>query len=230
MQPLPYRPVLGLLGGLTVLSLVVHVLVTNVTYYNFLIWNLFLAWLPFLFSSAAGAVNRRHRQGSAVLAVGVLGIAWLLLLPNAFYILTDLIHVTVRKDLYTEAGRLGFGYWTDFLLIFIFAWNGILLGFVSLHQFQYIIYTRSNYVVSWLFAMLVSYLSGYGILLGREHRLNSWDVLQNMTAVQELLRETLTPASLHFVLLSGTAILMAYASLHVLARMGVRESGYGSYP
>ncbi|AEI41214.1 DUF1361 domain-containing protein [Paenibacillus mucilaginosus] len=225
MTPLSLRPVLGLLGGLSGVCVIVHLLATPQTYYNFLIWNLFLAWLPFLFSTAALALNGRRRLGPAGLfALGILGVAWLLLLPNSPYVLTDLIHLTVRRELYTEAGRLVLTYWTDFLLIFTFAWTGIILGILSLYQFQYIIFTRTNMAVSWLFAALASLLSGYGILLGREYRLNSWDVLGKPSAVLDIVSDTLEPSSIIVCLFFGTVLLMMYATVHTLLGLAARDS------
>ncbi|WP_426453381.1 DUF1361 domain-containing protein [Paenibacillus sp. S-38] len=228
-MPLPTRPVFGLLGGLSAVCLTVHLLAARETYYDFLIWNLFLAWLPLLFSSAALVLNGRRRLGAAGLVMAVLGAAWLLLLPNSPYILTDLIHLTVRKSIYSEAGRLGLSYWTDLLHIFTFAWTGILLGVLSLYQFQYIVYSRTNEALSWLFVLLVSVLSGYGILLGREYRLNSWDVLRHPKAVVDVVRDTLEPSAITLCLFFGTVILMMYVTIHALIRLTVRYTRQRPY-
>src|SRR5436309_9082729 len=59
--------------------------------YAFLVWNLFLAWLPLAFALLAcekyrkGPERNWHFLGLAA--------AWLLFFPNAPYIFTDLIHV-----------------------------------------------------------------------------------------------------------------------------------------
>ena len=53
---------------------------------RFLIWNLFLAWIP-LFFAAAFAVVRRHAW------LVPLGLGWLAFLPNSPYLMTDLVHL-----------------------------------------------------------------------------------------------------------------------------------------
>src|SRR5919201_1182942 len=55
--------------------------------YGFLVWNLLLAWIPFLL---ALAIYDGHRRGRLRLGLGAL---WLLFLPNAPYIGTDFIHI-----------------------------------------------------------------------------------------------------------------------------------------
>ena len=62
--------------------------------YQFLIWNLFLAWLPYLFSLVVSAIYMvRPRWWWATIFPSAL---WLLFLPNAFYIVTDFIHLTIE--------------------------------------------------------------------------------------------------------------------------------------
>src|SRR5690348_16299804 len=64
--------------------------------YHFLGWNLFLAWLPFLFAGAMYALYLRRGRSAPGTLLGALGIAWLLFLPNAPYLWTDLVHVVTR--------------------------------------------------------------------------------------------------------------------------------------
>ena len=55
--------------------------------YIFLLWNLFLAWLPLLFALLA---LRWQKRPFLALAAAFL---WLLFFPNAPYLVTDLIHL-----------------------------------------------------------------------------------------------------------------------------------------
>src|SRR5687767_4515843 len=55
----------------------------------FLVWNLFLAWLPFALTNRA-QYSQKWKQGKRLV---ILFLAWLLFIPNAFYIITDLFHL-----------------------------------------------------------------------------------------------------------------------------------------
>src|SRR4051794_13287356 len=58
--------------------------------HGFLVWNLFLAWIPLVLG---WMLWRLPRAGASRLALAATGVAWLLFLPNAPYIVTDLVHL-----------------------------------------------------------------------------------------------------------------------------------------
>jgi uncharacterized membrane protein len=207
------------MGTLSAICLAIHIYLSNMTgrtYYDFLLWNLFLAWLPYLISMGAYELNQRMAlKGSAVFLV-LLGVLWLLLFPNAPYLMTDLIHLTVLKNTYQSQGIYAFRYWYDFVMILLFAWNGLLLGFISTYQFHTIVRKYVKRPYSWLFIVFSSLLGGYGILLGREYRLNSWDVLTDMTSIRHLAAESLTIQTLPFCLLFSLLIAVIYATFYLV--------------
>ena len=134
--------------------------------YAFLVWNLFLAWLPLVFALLAG---EKRRSGSASGAgLSALVIAWLLFFPNAPYIFTDVIHLTT----YFYAH-----FWVDLVLILICAMTGLVLGFVSLYLMHSMVSGAFGRPAGWLFIAFVSGVSGFAIYIGRFLRFNSWDVL-----------------------------------------------------
>lgn len=135
--------------------------------YRFLVWNLFLAWVPLGFALLAELGWRRHwRYGwrAAVL------VAWLLFFPNAPYVVTDVIHLQAN-----DISPL----WFDALILFSTGLAGLLVGFVSLRIVQLVLAASFNRVVGWVVALGVLLLSGFGIYLGRFSRYNSWDVLSS---------------------------------------------------
>ena len=139
----------------------------NTTTFLFLVWNLFLAWIPYGIALALEPLSRRFR--SSLLSV-TLVLAWLLFFPNAPYILTDLLHLRVRHPI---------PHWYDLMLIASFAWTGLLLGFLSLHEVQGFVARRWGKVVGGLFSTGAIFLGGLGIYLGRYLRWNTWDILRN---------------------------------------------------
>jgi len=151
---------------LCVATLETEVHETGNSFYRFLHWNLFLAWVPVLAGFGAVAANARDRR---VLTVG-LGVVWLLFFPNAPYVLTDFIHL---GDPGTASGPL----WYVALMISSFAWTSLLLGFFSLYLMQALWRPPLGDVGSWAAVIVVLALSALGVYLGRFGRFNSWDLL-----------------------------------------------------
>jgi uncharacterized membrane protein len=132
-----------------------------------LLWNLFLAWLPFL--SALAAYNLYKRQSRLNwLVIAACAAAWLLFFPNAPYVVTDLGHLYPRE---------GVPFWYDLLLVATFVWTGLFLGLVSLYLMQTLVRNTAGPAAGWAFALGVVGLSSFGVYLGRFRRWNSWDVL-----------------------------------------------------
>lgn len=204
-----------LLALLSFFTIAIYLLLKNQTYYEFLLWNLFLAWIPNLFALAACFLHARKPSVSGNVLMLVFGLAWLLFLPNAPYIITDFIHLTLLKDSYIRNKTWTLAYWNDLFTIFLFAWNGLLLGCSSMYMIHSILMKRWGRFISWLLIIATSLLSGYGILLGREYRLNSWDVLVNLKIVR-ILQQSLHKDAFIFCLLVGFVILTVYATFYLL--------------
>jgi uncharacterized membrane protein len=130
------------------------------TVYLWLLWNLFLAWVPYGVSLVASFLWRRGAPGWTL---APLGVAWMLVFPNAPYLLTDFIHLRPRQSI---------PLWFDAALLGLFAATGWALGLFSLE-----VWKRLLDVGAWAGVALVSLLCGYGIYLGRIERWNSWDVV-----------------------------------------------------
>ena len=160
-------PVLALTfaSGVCVALVVARIAAAGNIRYGFLVWNLFLAWLPLIF---ALLIRERYvngeRRGWRLFGLGA---AWLLFFPNAPYIFTDLIHLTTK--FYGH-------FWADMVVILLCALTGLMLGFVSLYLMQSVVADSFGRVAGWLFIVGVAGLSGIGVFIGRFLRLNSWDV------------------------------------------------------
>jgi uncharacterized membrane protein len=161
-------PVLALTfaSGVCVALVIARIAWTARFHYAFLVWNLFLAWLPLVFALLA---NDEYRNApKRTWRFYGLTIAWLLFLPNAPYIFTDLIHLMSR--FYGH-------FWVDLVPILSCALTGLVLSFLSLYLMQSIVARMFGWLASWLFVACAAGLSGFGIYLGRFLRFNSWDVL-----------------------------------------------------
>jgi uncharacterized membrane protein len=137
--------------------------------FGFLIWNIFLAIIPYCISTLLVLYDDRiKKRWMLVLPV----IAWLLFFPNAPYILTDLFHLRQRPDV---------PFWYDFALVLFFVWNGLMLGYASLIDIQVTVTKKFNGWIGWTLALSSLVLASYGIYLGRYLRRNSWDVVSSPT-------------------------------------------------
>lgn len=131
--------------------------------FGFLVWNLFLAWLPLAFALLA-CIPRWPTWARLPFYA-----AWLAFLPNSFYLLTDLQYLDPRPPV---------PLWWDLLCLASFAWNGLLLGFASLFRIHERVHRRAGPLYGGAFAGVVLALCGLGVYLGRVRRWNSWEVVE----------------------------------------------------
>lgn len=168
---IPYRRFIISSALLSVLGLLLFIVgaVTNERLtHAYLFWNLFLAWVPLGFAILIYQSAQHAKKWSTKLSV--LAVAWILFLPNTFYMLTDYIHVTevARVDpvfdsvLFSVVVTLGFALGIASLLLV----HKVLLRFVDT--------TRAQIIIGAVIAA-----SSFAIYLGRELRFNSWDVITN---------------------------------------------------
>ena len=154
--------------GFSCLLLLGRMIVTTSLQYIFLPWNLFLAFIPYWITSRMIANSRV--TGKEVKLFVTLSV-WLLFIPNSFYIITDLFHFTNIRS----APK-----WFDLLLIFSFAWNGIVLGIVSVRKVEVLLSSLlKNKSFSVFIVLVVMWLNAFGVYIGRYLRFNSWDIITN---------------------------------------------------
>lgn len=132
---------------------------------RFMVWNLFLAWLPWLLAIPVRLVPSRRGKAWQLLPVFA---AWFLFLPNAPYMVTDLLHLR-----HTRHAPV----WFDASMLFVFAWTGCVLGFASLRTVHERIENWLGRTAGWAFVASAAVGTGFGIYLGRFLRWNTWDVL-----------------------------------------------------
>jgi len=136
--------------------------------YAYLVWNLFLAWLPLVFATWL-VRTLRTKPWSSWAGIGI-SLIWLIFLPNSFYMISDFIHLggVDRVDILYDAVMF---------TSFIFA--GVLLGFMSLYLIHVQLLRRLNHRRSALWVASTLLVCSFAIYVGRDLRWNSWDILTN---------------------------------------------------
>ncbi|WP_396601768.1 DUF1361 domain-containing protein [Algibacter sp. R77976] len=134
-------------------------------FYLFLVWNLFLAAIPFAITTYLVSLPKLNKFALVFWFCG-----WLLFLPNAPYIITDLLHLKI-----STAHLL----WLDILVIVSFAFTGLMLFYLSIADMKKLLshFIAKKYVNALITSTL--FLSGFGVYLGRFLRYNSWELLSN---------------------------------------------------
>jgi len=181
--------------------------------YVWLVWNLFLAWIPFVLAYLAYILS--WRKWLLYIAIPIFAFLWLVFFPNAPYILTDLQHLNR-----TETPNIPL--WYDVILLTWFSWTGMLLGVVSLNLMQEIVRRRFGRWPGWIFVLIVAGLTGAGIYIGRFIELNSWDIFQNPATIARDLWAWLQDPSLRsvgFISLYTLFFLFAYIAIHIFGRL-----------
>ena len=211
VQPYKFRlAIFALLSGATILSLILfrmRTLLSGSLDYAFLVWNIFLAWIPLGLAMTATTFAWKRKHLAVIIPASAL--VWLIFFPNAPYILTDLQHLGFPKP--------GIPLWFDVLLLVWFAWTGLLLGVVSLFLMQDLVRREFGRTVGWLFVCAVGILGSLGIYIGRFLRWNSWDVFFNpLGRLTEFTHYALHPSlqSILFISIFASFFLFFYVTLY----------------
>lgn len=153
------------LSLIAVLLVICRLILPNHRSLGFLIYNLFLAFIPLIISTYIRYYSSKKTKISNLIC----GIIWLIFFPNAPYILTDGLHVI--------------GPSSAFFFIDVVIWIYILLiafwiALLSLDDIETILLKQvKNRLFVHVVVAFITFISAYGIYLGRDLRLNSWDIV-----------------------------------------------------
>ena len=204
-----------LLAGATVFSVViwrVRAEFSGTGRYAFLIWNLFLAWIPFIIAYFTYTLLLNRKWIYVVIPIAAF--FWLIFFPNAPYILTDFQHLAF--------GSSDLPVWYDVMMLIWFAFTGLLLGMVSLFLMQEIIRREFGRWVGWTFVALVASLTSAGVYMGRFLHWNSWDILSNPTVLALYTFERVQNPSLQAIGFTGlfaAFFLFLYITLYTFGHL-----------
>lgn len=193
---------LGLFSLFSTLMYLTRSLVSGELIYAFLIWNLFLAWIPLLIAHHL----EKNKRSLSLIYFTAMSLIWLLFFPNAPYIITDLLHLKPRNSI---------PLWYDLGMLFSFALTGFALGLWSLRKMHLAFEDRFSAGSAKILVLLSVFLGAFGIYLGRFLRWNSWDILADpLELLRDIaLRFAFPHHHLHtwaITLVFGTIILFSY--------------------
>ncbi|WP_299118755.1 DUF1361 domain-containing protein [uncultured Winogradskyella sp.] len=147
----------------SVIVLIVRMKLNKSFFFLFLIWNVFLAIIPY---TVTMYLDTKSNLSKIKLVFWFL--VWLAFLPNAPYIVTDLIHIRIGNDSLL---------WLDVLVVLSFALSGLFLFYLSILDMQKLISENFKRIPVESVTILVLFLCGFGVYLGRFLRYNSWEII-----------------------------------------------------
>ena len=174
--------------------------------FGFLAWNLFLAWVPFIISATFKKLIDAERWKQVTVFL-----IWLILFPNALYIVTDLIHL----DMETAIPK-----WFDAVLIFTSSIAGLLMAFVSLLRVEYYLTLKFRNNTVHVIMVAILFLSSFGVYLGRFLRWNSWDIISNpLNLLYSIVQRVISP--IHYLQTWGITVMLT--TLFYLLYMAIKK-------
>lgn len=139
-------------------------------YSGWIVWNLFLAFIPLILS--LWLFIRRSKTRSLLWWFAF--IVYITFLPNAPYLLTDIIHLI-------EAIRANYSIWITTLIFIPLHSLAILIGWefyvISLINQGHYLKKLGKRKLIFPSELLTHFLCAIGIFLGRFRRFNSWDLV-----------------------------------------------------
>ena len=185
---------------------------------GWIVWNLFLAFIPLILSFWLFRWHSKKRSFIWWISL----IIFIAFLPNAAYLLTDVIHLI-------EAIRAGYSIWITTLIFIPLHLLAILLGWEA---YVISVINQSSYLTQqgakrFVFAseILTHGVSAVGIYLGRFLRFNSWDLVTQpnvifISAIENLTdHKPLLVIFITFIILSVSYWLMKQVTLGTVLRI-----------
>lgn len=144
---------------------------TSNVYSGWILWNLFLAFIPLALSFWLFRRPKISRRLTWWLGLAV----FIAFLPNAPYLLTDIVHLI-------RGTRAGLSIWAVVLVLIPLHLSAIMGGFaayvISLINLGYYLRKQgARRLIVWAAELLVHLLCAIGVFMGRFRRFNSWDLV-----------------------------------------------------
>ena len=182
------------------------VIITQFHNLRYLIWNLGLAFIPYIASLVIADKKIKNVIKGVALPI------WLFFYPNAIYLTTDAIHLS-NYEFYSVYQSVQYNMsielWVTFILIMTAIIMGIILSFLSFSNIAS--FFKLKNVGKVVFLIVLSLLTGFAVYIGRFLRFNSWDIISNLTGILGFLKNGLNANSVILILLfSGFHFIIMY--------------------
>jgi uncharacterized membrane protein len=209
----------GLLSAATIFLLAVRVLLSGTARYWFIPENLALAWASFLVAWIISRELTIRRWSSW--QNQALTFLWVIVLPNAWYVLTDFVHIYPNG----EVSQI-----YDIILMSLLALTGFSLGLASLYLVHSELLKRLSCTKSYILIEVAILLSSFAVYLGRDLRWNSWDVIKNPAGVIVNVSDRIidpfgSPRALNLTLLFFFLVSVVYGAVWIFSRPDTKVSG-----
>lgn len=199
-------------SAISVVLFICSAIISHSLDYDFLLWNLFLAWIPLLLSTRLVYVLK-YKLWSSWEAL-ILSYLWILFLPNSFYMISDFIHlqtVSVSNVIYYAA--------TFSSIIY----TAVVVGFISLYMVHIEIMKRFSRQLANIIVLAILISCSYAIYIGRDLRLTSWDVFINpFTVIFDISNRLIHISNYPSILATSGVFFLVLASMYILALSGIK--------
>ena len=161
--------------------------------------NTLLALIPVF--AGVGMAKAKHMLGKFFF-----GCIWLLFLPNTIYLLTDPFHLV---DDYKKVGLITS--LLTFPLYIVLICLGIVTFVLAIYPFEQILKQQKNKRLQQMSMAMLYVLIGFGLILGRIERVNSWEAITNISKTfHALLLIIISPQLLAILLLFTLSSALIY--------------------
>ena len=131
-------------------------------HYTFLLWNLLIAFVPYIVSKQLLKCKELDIKASLLLFI------WMLFFPVCIYLFTDLLEMHKADNFY---------FLYDAALFVCFSFTGLLPGLISLKQIEAFLKKHVPAFFVKLSVLFFIFLSSYSICLIRFLHLKSWNII-----------------------------------------------------
>jgi len=195
-----------ILLSLAVVLNLARISIYNSTAHIYILWNMFLAFLPLVVSLILIMYENKKQLTKLRLIIG--GVVWLLLIPNAPYIVTDLIHIGVGRTVPVLF---------DAFVLFSSALVGLVMGMYSIFHIEKILLARYGKKATSYMVTIIILLISFGVYLGRFLRWNSWDVFINPMSLFEDVKEAIVYPASHNAVFIYTGLFFIFIFMSYMA-------------